>query len=163
MPERVYVPNSDAGTLDVIDPRRLRVVGRFTVGAMPHHVTPSWDLKELYVTNTVGNSLTVLDPRRSKPAKTIPVDDPYNLYFTPDGSKAIVVAERLQRLDVRDPRNWKLRRGIRVPWSGVDQLDFSADGRARSRRASSAAWWRRWISTACGWPARRAWAGCPST
>jgi YVTN family beta-propeller protein len=129
LPERVYVPNSDAGTLDVIDPRRLRVVDRFVVGAMPHHVTPSWDMKRLYVTNTVGNSLTVIDPRRAKPAKTVPVEDPYNLYFTPDGSKAIVVAERLQRLDVRDPHSWRLQRSIRVPWLGVDHLDFSADGR----------------------------------
>jgi DNA-binding beta-propeller fold protein YncE len=129
MPERVYVPNSDAGKLDVIDPRRLRVVGHYQVGALPHHVTPSWGLHRLYVNNTVGNSLTVVDPRSAKPVRTIPVEDPYNLYFTPDGTKAIVVAERFQRLDVRDPRSWKLQRSIRVPWLGVDHLDFSRNGR----------------------------------
>lgn len=129
VPQRVYVPNSDAGSLDVIDPRRLRVVRHYRVGAVPHHVTPSWDLKRLYVNNTVGNSLTVIDPRRIRPVRTVPVEDPYNLYFSPDGSKAIVVAERLQRLDVRDPRSWKLERSIRIPWLGVDHLDFSADGR----------------------------------
>jgi len=115
LPERVYVPNSDAGTLDVIDPRRLRVVGHYRVGAVPHHVTPSWGLRRLYVNNTVGNSLTEIDPRKAEPVRTIPVEDPYNLYFTPDGSKAIVVAERFQRLDVRDPHSWKLKRSIRVP------------------------------------------------
>jgi DNA-binding beta-propeller fold protein YncE len=129
MPERVYVPNSDAGTLDVIDPRRLRVVGHYQVGAVPHHVTPSWGLRRLYVNNPVGNSLTVVDPRSAKPVRTIPVEDPYNLYFTPDGSQAIVVAERFQRLDVRDPQSWKLQRSIRVPWLGVDHLDFSRNGR----------------------------------
>ena len=115
LPQRVYVPNSDAGTLDVIDPRRLRVVGHYRVGAVPHHVTPSWGLRRLYVNNTVGNSLTEIDPRKAEPVRTIPVEDPYNLYFTPDGSKAIVVAERFQRLDVRDPHSWKLKRSIRVP------------------------------------------------
>jgi DNA-binding beta-propeller fold protein YncE len=129
IPQRVYVPNSDAGTLDVIDPRRLRVIGRFQVGALPHHVTPSWDLKRLYVNNTVGNSLTVIDPRKARPVRTIPVTDPYNLYFTPDGSKAIVVAERFQRLDIRDPHSWKLERSIAVPWRGVNHLDFSPHGR----------------------------------
>ncbi|MCA1700979.1 MAG: hypothetical protein LC790_19610, partial [Actinobacteria bacterium] len=34
----------------------------------------------------------------------------YNLYFTPDGRSAIVVAERLQRLDFRDPQTWKLQK-----------------------------------------------------
>jgi DNA-binding beta-propeller fold protein YncE len=129
VPERVYVPNSDAGTLDVIDPRRLRVIRRFEVGALPHHVTPSWDLERVYVDNTASNSLTVIDPRKAKPVRTIPIKDPYNLYFTPDGSKAIVVAERSQRLDVRDSRNWKLVKSIRVPWAGVDHLDFTSHGR----------------------------------
>jgi DNA-binding beta-propeller fold protein YncE len=129
VPARVYVPNSDAGTLDVIDPKRLRVIRRFPVGAIPHHVTPSWDLRWLYVTNTASNSLTVIDPRKGKPVRTLPVPDPYNLYFTPDGSKAIVVAEREQRLDFRHPRTWRLLGSVGIPWPGVDHLDFSADGR----------------------------------
>ncbi len=66
------------------------------MGRVPHHVTPSWDLSRLYVNNTEGNSITVVDPRSGKPIETIPITDPYNLYFTPDGTKAIVVAERFQ-------------------------------------------------------------------
>jgi YVTN family beta-propeller protein len=127
--ERVYVPDSEGGMLEVIDARRMRVVGRYPVGAVPHHVTPSWDMRRLYVLNTASNSLTVIDPRRGKPVKTIPVTDPYNLYFTPDGRHAIVVAEREQRLDFRDPRTWRLQGSVPIPWPGVDHLDFSADGR----------------------------------
>ena len=60
----------------------------------------------------------------------IPVEDPYNLYFTPDGHYAIVVAERLQRLDFRDPRTMRLIKSVSVPsCRGVDHMDFSADGR----------------------------------
>jgi DNA-binding beta-propeller fold protein YncE len=125
----VYVPNSDSNTVDVIDQRSYRVVGHFAVGALPQHVVPAWDLKTLYVTNDAGNTLTPIDPRTGKPGRTIPVDDPYNMYFTPDGRYAIVVAERLHRLDFRDPHTFVLRHSLPVPCSGADHMDFSADGR----------------------------------
>jgi YVTN family beta-propeller protein len=125
---RVYVPNSASNTVDVIDPRTKRIVEHFPVGALPQHVTPSYDLKTLYVLNDVGNSLTPIDPRTAKPRAPIRVDDPYNMYFTPDGSRAIVVAERLHRLDFRDPHTFRLRHSLPVPCAGVDHMDFSADG-----------------------------------
>jgi YVTN family beta-propeller protein len=129
VPARVYVPNSDAHTVSVIDPATFEVVDRFRVGTVPHHVTPSYDLSKLYVNNTSGNTLSVIDPRTGKVVETLPIIDPYNLYFTPDGKKAIVVAERLKRLDYRDPHSWELIKSVSVPWAGVDHLDFSADGR----------------------------------
>ena len=129
VPLRVYVPNSDAASVSVIDPTTMRVVDRFNVGVRPHHVTPSWDLTKLYVNNTEGNSLTVIDPRTGRPTGSIPITDPYNLYFTPDGSKAIVVAERYQRLDFYDPDDWTFLKSVSIPWPGVDHADFSADGR----------------------------------
>jgi DNA-binding beta-propeller fold protein YncE len=125
----VYVPASAGNSVDVIDPRTYKVVRRFDVGEWPQHITPSWDLQRLYVNNTESNSLTEIDPRTGKPGRTFSVRDPYNLYFTPDGRRAIVVAERYQDLDFRDPRTWKLIRSVHVPWPGVDHLDFSRDGR----------------------------------
>ncbi len=93
-------------------------------------MTPSYDLKTLYVDNDLGNSLTPIDPRTGVPGTPIPVEDPYNLYFTPDGRYAIVVAERLQRLDFRDPHTMRLIDSLSVPMCrGVDHMDFSADGR----------------------------------
>jgi YVTN family beta-propeller protein len=127
-PTRVYVPNSESNTVDVIDPTTFQVVDHFAVGRLPQHVTPSWDLKTLWVDNDEGNSLTPIDPRTGKPGSPVAVDDPYNLYFTPDGSKAIVVAERLHRLDFRDPHTWKLEKSIPIAHDGVDHADFSADG-----------------------------------
>jgi YVTN family beta-propeller protein len=129
IPERVYVPNSGDGTVSVIDPKTFQVVDQFEVGQIPHHVTPSWDLTRLYVNNEGSSSLTVIDPASGKPIETIPVDYPYNLYFTPDGRKAIVVVERLSRLDFRDPHSWTLLGSVDVPWAGVDHMDFTADGR----------------------------------
>jgi YVTN family beta-propeller protein len=130
-PALVYVPNSMSNTVDVISQRTLKVIDEFPVGALPQHVTPAYDLRTLYVDNDVGNSLTPIDPRTGRPAgNPIPVEDPYNLYFTPDGRYAIVVAERLQRLDFRDPHTMHLEDSLYLPQCrGVDHLDFSADGR----------------------------------
>ncbi len=124
----VYVPNSLDNSVDVIDQRTLKVVDHFAVGVLPQHVTPSWDLRTLYVLNDEGNSLTPIDPTTGKPGAAIPVDDPYNMYFTPDGRHAIVVAERLHRLDFRDPHSFALQHSLSVPCTGVDHMDFSADG-----------------------------------
>jgi len=124
----VYVPNSDSDTVDVIDPRTFRIVEHFPVGGLPQHVVPSWDLRTLYVTNDTGNSLTPIDSRTGKPGAPIPVEDPYNMYFSPDGRYAIVVAERLGRLDLRDAHSFQLHHSLNVPCRGVDHMDFSADG-----------------------------------
>jgi YVTN family beta-propeller protein len=125
---RVYVPNSESNTVDVIDPATYKVVGQYDVGVLPQHVVPSYDLAHLYVTNDDGNSLTEIDPRTAKPVRTIPVDDPYNMYFTPDGRYAIVVAERLHRLDFRDAHTFALVKSVSTPCSGVDHMDFNAAG-----------------------------------
>jgi YVTN family beta-propeller protein len=132
--ERIYVPNLRSNSVSVIDPKTLKVVDSFKVGRSPQHVVPSWDLRTLWVANNAerGNdgSLTPIDPRTGKPGKAIPVDDPYNLYFSPDGQLAIVVAEAKKRLDFRDPKTLKVQYSIEVPkCGGVNHGDFSIDGR----------------------------------
>ena len=128
MTPRVYVPNSDDGTVSVIDPKTYTVVSTFAVGRNPQHIGPSWDLSMLYVSNDLGNSLTPIDPRTGTPGPLIDVSDPYNLYYTPDGKFAVVVAERFRRLDFRDPKTWKVIFSIPIPQRGANHLDFSADG-----------------------------------
>jgi len=127
-PSRVYVPNSKTNTVDVIDPKTFKIISHFDVGRQPQHVTPSWDLKDLWVLNDLGDSLTHIDPATGKQGKTIKVMDPYNMYYTPDGKYAIVVAERLHQLDFRDPHTFELKHSLHVPCKGVDHMDFSVDG-----------------------------------
>src|SRR5581483_6789479 len=128
---RIYVPNSRSNTVDVIDPATYRVVGHFPVGVLPQHVVPSYDLAHLYVTNDVGNTLTVIDPRTAKPTRTIAVTDPYHMYFTPDGTKALVSCEftgQLLELDVphqRIVRSFRLNGGHAMP----QDVKLSPDGR----------------------------------
>ena len=125
---RVYVPNSDAGTVDVIDPLTFKVIDHFRVGSIPHHITPSWDLTKLYVEDEGSSQLTVIDIHTGKPSGTVSIPFPYNLYFTPDGTKAIDVVERLQKIEFFDPHTWKLLGVVPIPWPGADHMDFSADG-----------------------------------
>ena len=131
---RVYVPHLQSNDVWVIDPATLKVVDKFRVGLNPQHVVPSWDLKTLWVANNAENttkgSLTPIDPTTGKPGKPIAVDDPYNMYFTPDGKEAIVVAEAYKRLDFRDPHTMALKSSLPTPeCAGINHADFSIDGR----------------------------------
>ena len=62
-----------------------------------------------------GGSVLPINPRTGKPGKIIPVQDVYNLYFTPDGTYAWVVAEAYKRLDFYDPKTWKRVRSASFP------------------------------------------------
>jgi YVTN family beta-propeller protein len=131
---RVYVPHVQSNDVYVIDPATLKVIGRFRVGINPQHVVPSWDLQTLWVTNNAegrtDGTLTPIDPKTGKPGKAIAVDDPYNMYFSPDGKSAIVVAEARKRLDFRDPKTMALQYSIAAPdCDGINHADFSIDGR----------------------------------
>ena len=129
VPARVYVPETEANRVDVIDQRTARIIRTIPVGRLPQHVTPSWDLKTLWVSNDEGNSLTPIDPHTSRPGTPVPVADPYNLYFTADGRRAIVVAEAQKALDFRSPHTMKLRHRLNVPQcAGVDHMDYTASG-----------------------------------
>jgi DNA-binding beta-propeller fold protein YncE len=147
-PARVYVPNSQSDTVDVISQKTFKLVDHFAVGKLPQHVTPSWDLKTLWVTNDEGNSLTPIDARTGRHGRPVPVTDPYNLYFTADGRRAIVVAERLRRLDFRTPHTMKLVHSMPARSARASTTWTSPPtGGARSSPASSpAAWW----SSTCG-------------
>ncbi len=129
---RIYVPNLRSNDVYVIDPEKMKVVDRFKVGIHPQHIVPSWDMRTLWVTNNAegrtDGSLTPIDPRTGKPGKAIEVDDPYNMYATPDGKSAIVVAEARKRLDFRDPKTMAMQYSIDVPGCpGVNHADFSVD------------------------------------
>ncbi|WP_051466854.1 YncE family protein [Actinomadura oligospora] len=128
LPARVYVPDSESGDVIVLDQKTFRRVGRFKVGLRPQHVVPSWDLRTLWVNDNDSNDLVPIDPRTGKPGKPVPVDDPYNMYFTPDGRFAIIMAERLQRIDFRDAHTMRVHRRVNVPCTGPNHADFSASG-----------------------------------
>ena len=128
-PYRIYVPNSGGSSVDVIDPTTMQIVNHFSTGFNPQHIVPAWDMKTLYATNDIANSLTPINPRTGgRAGPDIPVGDPYNMYFMPNGRWAIVVSEARRQLDFRDPHTFALRRRLSVPCPGIDHMDFSANG-----------------------------------
>ena len=127
---RIYVPSGLADTVTVIDPVSKRVVSSFPTGraSTPQHVVPSFDLTTLWVLLNKSDAVVPIDARTGTAGAPLPVNDPYNLYFTPDGRAAIVVAEQHARLDFRDPHTMALVRSLDIPGCrGLNHADYSAD------------------------------------
>lgn len=125
----VYVPSNDDGSVTVIDQQTMQVIDHFYAGKLVQHVVPDWDLRTLYATASDSNRLVPIDPATGKPGAPIAVAAPYNLYFTPDGRLAIVMAERRNRMDYYDRTTWKLVASVNTgACHGVNHADWSVDG-----------------------------------
>ena len=110
---RVYSPNLITGKVDVIDPDTFKVIDSLATATSPEHIVPSWDLQTLWVSGDLGlgrgrAAVAPIDPKTGKLGKATSVPDSYNMYFTPDGRSAILVAEAMRRLEFRDPRSMDL-------------------------------------------------------
>ncbi|MFE9203426.1 YncE family protein [Micromonospora sp. NPDC007230] len=128
----VYVPNTKSNDVWVIDPATFKVVRKFPGGPEPQHVVPSYDLRTLYVASSQipNGGLVPIDARTGDPGQFRKLEDVYNLYFTPDGKQAIVVAEAYQRLDFYDVSTWQRVRSVRFPeCGGINHMDYTADGK----------------------------------
>jgi DNA-binding beta-propeller fold protein YncE len=126
----VYVPESGDGEVYEIDPATFQVVDKFPAGQEVQHVVPSYDMQTLYATDDVGNTITPIDPKTGAHGNRIPVVDPYNMYFVPDGSAAISVAEARRTLVFYDPHTFVEQSRLALPdCGGVDHMDYTADGR----------------------------------
>ena len=126
--ELVYVPNFRSATVSVIDPKTYKIIKTIKTKAGPQHVVPSWDLKTLWVNDNKGNYLTPINPKTATAGKDIYVHDPYNLYFTPNGKYAVVMAESDKEIVFRDPQTMAIKKTLNVPCAGVNHADWTADG-----------------------------------
>ncbi len=133
LPQRIYIPHTRSNTVWVYDIAKKEFIEKFRVGrgrnVEPQHVVPSWNMKRLFATNDLNNTLAEIDIQTGKLLKIHKVADPYNMYYTPDGKYMVVMAERLRRIDLRDPETLELVKSIKVPCKGVNHADYSADGR----------------------------------
>lgn len=124
LPARVYVPV--AGGLDVVDPATYRVVRRIALGRRPRQVIPSWDLRTLWVSETGG--LVPVDARTGARGRRVGVAAVADLYFSLDGTAALVLDARHGRIEIRDPHTMRYRSALTVPCSGLTHADFSRTG-----------------------------------
>lgn len=132
-PSLIYVPHTRSNTVWVYDPAKKEFIDKYRVGkgrnVEPQHVVPSWDMTRIFATNDLNNTLAEINPANGKLVKIHKVPDPYNMYYTPDGKYMVVMAERLRRIDLRNPNTFELVKSIPVPCKGVNHADYSADGR----------------------------------
>jgi YVTN family beta-propeller protein len=126
---RVYVPNNLSATVSVIDPATYKVIQTVPVAKSPQHVVPSWDLRTLWVNSDEGNTLTPINPINGQFGRPVPVNDPYNLYFTPDGKHAVVMSEAAHQIVFRDAHTMAITKIVPVNCAGLNHADFSPDGR----------------------------------
>jgi DNA-binding beta-propeller fold protein YncE len=140
--EYVYVPSTDDGSITVIDQATGTVVDSYkTGGKLVQHVVAGYDMKSLYANVSGNNFLFEINPMTGKPTgDTIPVPAPYNLYWTPDGTRAIVMAERVDRIDFYDRTTWQKIKSTPIQsfcksqmksmsFGGVNHADWSPDGK----------------------------------
>lgn len=126
----VYVPHTRSGDVWVIDPKTFDVVAKYPAGIEVQHVIPSYDMRTLYATDDIGDHVLPFDPATGRPGPAVPVTDPYNMYFTPDGRSAISVAERMRKLVWYDPKTWRPQDETPTPdCAGIDHGAFTMDGR----------------------------------
>ncbi|GAA2624157.1 hypothetical protein GCM10010411_70770 [Actinomadura fulvescens] len=129
LPARLFVPNGRTGTIDVVDLRSLKVIGRLPVGGTPRRIVASWDLRRLWVIDGHDGTLVPMSPRSGRRGRPVKVGGQgVRLYFTPDGGEALVLTGRPGRIELRDPLTMRSRGRMRLPCDGAEHADFSVTG-----------------------------------
>ncbi|HEY1130882.1 MAG TPA: YncE family protein [Roseateles sp.] len=97
----IFVLNSLAADIAVVDPVSFSVVKRIPTGKEPHHLYLSPDERSLIVANALGDSLTFIDPRTAEVQRVVRgISDPYHLRFSPDMKWFVTASNRLDRVDL---------------------------------------------------------------
>ena len=104
----VFVMNSGAASISLIDMSTERVLRRIPVLREPHHWALTPDGRSLVVGDSSGNSLFFLNPQTGAVRKRITVADPYQLGFSPDGRYFTVNGLARNQIDVYDAASMKL-------------------------------------------------------
>ncbi|QSB14647.1 YncE family protein [Natronosporangium hydrolyticum] len=131
-PAVVYAASYRDDEVYIIDQATGEVVDIVPGGPGPRYIVPGYDLSTLYVaaSDPTDSGLVVIDPANNSPADFVDLPEISNLYFAPDGTYAIAVAETAGGLDFYHPNSWQHAGSLDLPGChGASHLDYSADGR----------------------------------
>jgi YVTN family beta-propeller protein len=117
----IYLSNESLHTLDVVDPKTLKVSHRIHLSGRPNNVAVSKDGKKVYVgIAQAPGALDVIDVATMKNVKSVPVTGSiHNVYVTPDGKFAVAGSIPQSTISIVDTttdtmvRNIKMSSGIR--------------------------------------------------
>ena len=126
--EHVFVVNTPADTVDVIDRRTRRVVRRIAVGVDPVGLALRPDGKELWVSNHVSDSVSVIDLEKGSATrfhvvatvqdldprtKATRFDEPVGIAFA-SNEKAYVALSSENKIAVINTRTRKVERRLNI-------------------------------------------------
>ena len=149
-PKRVYVPNLQSNDVYVIDQETLTVIDKFRVGLNPQHVVPSWDMRTLWVANNAENTkvggVTPVDPRTRRQGGS--VEDPTTCTSRRMASQPSSLQRPSSASTSAIRRRWRCspRSMFRAAPASTTPI-FRSTGDLPSSPVSSAAWWRKSISS----------------
>ena len=123
---RAFVTNSDGDSVSIIDRESYQVLKTLPVGDYPHHMIVSLDGRYLYLGNTHSNTVSAIDLGTETIAKTLPLLDPYNLFYTPDRKLLVTTATRLGRVEVHAVDDWT-QLGAATGWTRLAQIPTGKD------------------------------------
>lgn len=124
----VFVTNTPADTVDVIDTKSRLVVKRIDVGISPSGLAVRPDGSELWVTNNISDSVSVIDIRAGSPTEFVVVatiqdfdsagatrfDEPVGIAFA-NNNKAYVTLSAENQIAVIDANSRKVVKRISIP------------------------------------------------
>ena len=127
--DRLFVANTPAGTLDVIDTKTRKILTRIPVGIDPVSVAVRPDGKEVWVSNHVSDSVSVIDTDPSSPThlhvvatvqefdantKATKFDEPVGIAFA-GNEKAYVALSSENQIAVIDVASRKITKRLTIP------------------------------------------------
>jgi YVTN family beta-propeller protein len=129
-PARVYITDSAADTVHVIDPATNKVVQVIKGIEAPHGVTFSPDGARVYVSNESADTLDVVDRKSGKVIHKVALSGhPNNIAITKDGGRVVVcIRDDPGTLDVVDTVALKLKKTIPVK-GGLHNVYVTPDGK----------------------------------
>ncbi|MDP9159067.1 MAG: hypothetical protein M3O09_02405 [Acidobacteriota bacterium] len=127
---RIYVTNSAADTIDVIDPQSNKVVQVIGGVELPHGIAFSPNGDRIYVSNESESVLDVIDGETGQILQKVSLSDrPNNLAITRDGKRVLVgIRKDPGWVDVIDTTSLKLATSIPVNGS-VHNVFVTPDGK----------------------------------
>jgi len=121
-----FVINSNDASVSVIDVDTQTEVKSIPMLREPHHMALSPDHRSLLVGDTAGNTMFFLDPRTGDVQKQLPMSDPYQLVFSPDGRYLTVAGLARAQIDIYDAATMHLLH--RIPAAKMpSHINYSPD------------------------------------
>jgi YVTN family beta-propeller protein len=123
---RAFVSNSDGDSITIIDRDNYKVLKTLRAGDYPHHMLVSLDGRYLYLGNTHSDTVSAVDLATETIVKTIPLFDPYNLFYTPDRRLMVTTATRMGRVEIYGADDWT-ELGAAKGWTRLAQIPTGKD------------------------------------